>query len=201
MPIFETLGKAKSEKEILRIEGINANRYWNTLTQIIKDDFAEWKYEGRTHENGRSMNADCELNALFNFGYKLLEVVVRKALNGIGLDTAIGFIHEIRLSREPLVYDMQEPFRFLIDYLILDALKKHIFSPRKDFHHTREYIYRLNDKARATFIQLFDSVMSETVKYKNLNQTWANVIQMKCGELAKDIERLSDIDMTSPTLD
>lgn len=199
MPIFETLSKAKSEKEILGIEGINAYRYWNTLTHIIKDNFPEWKYEGRTHENGRSMNADCELNALFNFGYKLLEAVLRKALNGVGLDTAIGFIHEIKPSREPLVYDMQEPFRFLIDFLIFDALEKHIFNPKKDFYHTREYIYRLNDRATATFIQLFDNVMSGTVKYKNLNQIWVNVIQRKCGELAKDIEKQSDINMTFPT--
>lgn len=197
MPKFEELSKVKNEKEILGIEGINANLYWKAITKIINDNYPDWDFRGRTTNNSHNMNADCEINSLFNFGYKLLEITIRKYLNSSGLDTSIGFVHEIRPSREPLVYDMQEPFRFLIDYIVLMALENKAFSKR-DFYHTREYIYRLNDVAKARLVQLFDGVLNDTVKYKGLNQKWASVIEMKCNELAKAIESGNEVDMKEP---
>ncbi|WP_084790797.1 CRISPR-associated endonuclease Cas1 [Nitrososphaera viennensis] len=33
--------------------------------------------------------------------------------NGVGLDPAIGFLHDLAESKEPLVCDLQELFRWL----------------------------------------------------------------------------------------
>jgi len=56
---------------------------------------------------------------LLNYGYAILESEIRKTINGIGLDYSIGFLHEINQSRTPLVYDIQELFRWLIDISVI----------------------------------------------------------------------------------
>jgi CRISPR-associated protein Cas1 len=62
------------------------------------------------------MNASDEVNALLNYSYALLESVVKKYVNAIGLDPSIGFLHEIAKSKSPLVYDVQELFRWVPIY-------------------------------------------------------------------------------------
>jgi CRISPR-associated protein Cas1 len=41
------------------------------------------------------MNASDEINALLNYGYAVLESMIRKTINSIGLDPSIGYLHEL----------------------------------------------------------------------------------------------------------
>jgi len=59
-----------------------------------------------------------------NYGYAILESEIRKSINSIGLDYSIGFLHEINQSRTPLVYDIQELFRWLIDVSVIQFLEE-----------------------------------------------------------------------------
>ena len=61
------------------------------------------------------MNASDPINAL-------LESVVRKYLNTIGLDPSIGFMYETAKSKTPLVYDIQELFRWVSDLSVIQLL-------------------------------------------------------------------------------
>ena len=49
--------------------------------------------------------------------------MVRKNINTIGLDVSIGYLHEIAPSKYPLVYDLQELFRYVIDYSAIELLE------------------------------------------------------------------------------
>jgi len=69
------------------------------------------------------MNASDPINALLNYGYSILESMVRKDINTIGLDVSIGHLHEIAPSKHPLVYDLQELFRYVVDYSIIELLE------------------------------------------------------------------------------
>nr|WP_236719368.1 CRISPR-associated endonuclease Cas1 [Picrophilus oshimae] len=48
--------------------------------------------------------------------------MVRKDINTIGLDVSIGFLHELASSKHPLVYDLQELFRYVVDYSVIELL-------------------------------------------------------------------------------
>jgi len=82
---------------------------------------------------------------LLNYGYALLESEIRKSINSIGLDYFIGFLHEINQSRTPLVYDVQELFRWLIDVSVIQLLEEKkikkedeiIIWCAKDLHQTQ----------------------------------------------------------------
>jgi CRISPR-associated protein Cas1 len=40
-------------------------------------------------------------------------------MNMTGLDASLGFVHEDKPATTPLVYDFQEPYRWLVDYTVL----------------------------------------------------------------------------------
>lgn len=175
-----------SIKELLGNEGINANRYWAVFTKIMRENFAS-DYTGRISGNNREMNSEHWVNSLLNYGYKLLEIEIRKAIALSNLDSEIGFVHEIRQGKSPLVYDLQEPFRFLVDYTVFTALENKMFS-NKDFYRTREYIVRLRPATTEKFVALFNQTLTQTTVYKGLNTKWQTVIQNSLYKFADDFK-------------
>ena len=81
------------------------------------------------------------INALLNYGYAVLAGEISKFINGIGLDTYYGFYHHSHSGFQPLVYDMIEPFRWLVDYSVWKLSEAHTKGHRidkKDYARTRE---------------------------------------------------------------
>ena len=69
------------------------------------------------------MKASEPNNALLNYGYAILEWMIRKAMNNIGLNVSIDYLHEIVPCKHPLVYDLQELFSYVIYYLVIKLLE------------------------------------------------------------------------------
>ena len=114
---------SKSIKQLMTYEGRIAGIYHSNMTAIFNQLSPEFNFTGRKNKtNSRNYNASDEINALLNYGYAILESEIRKAINAIGLDYSIGFLHEINQSRTPLVYDIQELFRWLIDVSVIQLL-------------------------------------------------------------------------------
>jgi len=63
-------------------------------------------------------NATDVINALLNYGYTVLAGEISKYVCGIGLDPYFGFMHKTHTGFQPLVYDLIEPFRWLVDYSV-----------------------------------------------------------------------------------
>jgi CRISPR-associated protein Cas1 len=58
------------------------------------------------------------INALLNFGYSVLAAEIAKFVNGFGLDPYFGFMHRAHNSFQALVYDLIEPFRWLVELAV-----------------------------------------------------------------------------------
>src|SRR5918912_559367 len=58
------------------------------------------------------------INALLNYGYAVLAAEISKFVNGFGLDPYYGFMHKSHDSFQALVYDIIEPFRWLVEYAV-----------------------------------------------------------------------------------
>lgn len=115
------LGQISCEKEldILRgIEGHAAHTYFGVFNELItsqKDDFA-------FEERNRRPPLD-KVNSLLSFVYTLAMHDVRSALEAVGLDPAVGFLHRDRPGRPGLALDLMEEFRpFLADRLVLSLI-------------------------------------------------------------------------------
>lgn len=109
----------ESSLDVLRgIEGESANTYFYVFDHLItaqKDDFT-------FHERNRRPPLD-NVNCLLSFLYTLLAHDVRSALETVGLDPAVGFLHRDRPGRYSLALDLMEEFRpFLADRLTLSLI-------------------------------------------------------------------------------
>jgi CRISPR-associated protein Cas1 len=109
----------ESNMEVIRgIEGESANTYFNVFDHLItaqKDDF-------RFVERNRRPPLD-NVNCLLSFLYTLVMHDIRSALETVGLDPAVGFLHRDRPGRYGLALDLMEEFRpFMADRLALSLI-------------------------------------------------------------------------------
>lgn len=90
-----------------------------------------WKQIGARGMNWRdgARNARHPINAMLNYGYGMLASQVRIQAVAAGLDPSIGIMHGNKNNRIPLVYDLMEPLRPVVDRDILQFAKAHTFAP------------------------------------------------------------------------
>ena len=73
-------------------------------------------------------NAVHPFHALLNFCLSILESQTRSALNSIGADICVGILHADKENRDSLIYDILEPLRGILESMLLDCVKTHVFS-------------------------------------------------------------------------
>jgi len=80
---------------------------------------------------------------MLNYGYGILKSQLRGEVVAAGLDPSIGFLHGNYSNRIPLVSDLMEPLRPVVDGDILQFALSHVFTPG-DFTINRTGGCRLN---------------------------------------------------------
>lgn len=105
--------------DILRgCEGDSAHIYFSVFDHLIVAQKNEFSFQ----ERNRRPPLD-NVNALLSFIYTLLMHDIRSALESVGLDPAVGFLHRDRPGRPSLALDMMEEFRpFIADRLALSLV-------------------------------------------------------------------------------
>jgi CRISPR-associated protein Cas1 len=115
---LQTLQKEVSLNVIRGIEGEAAHTYFTVFDHMILSQKDEFKF----NERNRRPPLD-RVNCLLSFLYTLLMHDVRSALESVGLDPAVGFLHRDRPGRPGLALDVMEEFRpFLGDRLALSLI-------------------------------------------------------------------------------
>ena len=107
------------------------------------------------------------INALLNYGYTVLAGEISKFVNGIGLDAYYGFMHKNHTSFQSLVYDVIEPFRWLVEcavWKLSEAKSKHRIS-KKQYAFTREGNVVLDSVLIRIFLEMLERVFQKERKY------------------------------------
>ena len=177
------LDQAHTVSQLRTVEGRVALRYWEAVRKVLP----EWlDFQGRmtsTHQN----NASDPFNAALNYGYRYLKSECQMAINAVGLEPAVGFLHETSSAQtsESMCYDLMEPFRFLADLCVIEAFERGILD-KADFYFTfADLRYRFNEDPKLRFVNLIRQRFSSGVRYKGRNLQWDTVIQEKANELAR----------------
>ncbi|MGH9878117.1 MAG: CRISPR-associated endonuclease Cas1 [Nitrososphaerales archaeon] len=162
---------------LMNHEGRIATYYWSVLARVFNKLYPQFRFQKRGSKSySWNINASDEVNALLNYGYAVLESEVRKAINSVGLDPTIGFLHETAPSKEPLVYDIQELFRWLIDFSIIELLGQKKLR-KSDFITTENYHIRLTEKAAKLLLERISLDFNRKVSYKQgKNFTYQNIL-------------------------
>jgi CRISPR-associated protein Cas1 len=110
-------------------------------------------------------------NALLSFLYALLLADCRSALQTVGLDPQMGFLHSPRPGRESLALDLMEEFRpVLADRLALTLINRGQIKS-KDFDLRGGGAVMLNDAGRKTVISAYQERKQETLNHPLLDQS------------------------------
>lgn len=159
--------KAQSLAQLLGIEGTSARHYFNALQQIIPE---KWQFKGRNRHPAKD-----PVNVLLSLSYTLLYSEATRLITVAGLDSEMGFYHQLHSQRFALSCDVIEPARALIDEWILTNLLNEEWQ-LDDFSFRADQCI-LKKEARTHFYQLFSKLQSklthqlkETIK--NLSQKW-----------------------------
>jgi CRISPR-associated protein Cas1 len=118
--LFRLLANAGDADEVRGIEGMAAVRYFGVFNHLILDQKEYFIFDKRN----RRPPLD-SVNALLSFTYTILAHDVRSALETVGLDPAVGFLHRDRPGRYGLALDLMEEFRAVIaDRLVLSLINR-----------------------------------------------------------------------------
>lgn len=192
------LGNVSSVGQLRTVEGRVALRYW----EAFKKALPEWlDFQGRmttSHQN----NASDPFNAALNYGYGFLEAECRMAINAVGLEPSVGFLHDFSdyQTKESLVYDLQEPFRWLVDLTVIQAFESETLKLHDFFFTGDDYRYRFEAEAKQRFLSLLTERFNRGTRYKGRRMKWDTVIQEKTSELARFFTgKASTVDFMEPS--
>jgi CRISPR-associated protein Cas1 len=178
-----SLFKAETVSQIRTVEGRVALRYWQAIKSTIPECFT---FEGRT-TGSHNNNAVDPINLTLNYAYGVLEGYCRKAINAVGLEPSIGFLHKYSdyQTKQSLVCDLQEPFRWLADVTVSDAFESGVLDLKDFYFLGNDYRYRIEVEAKRRFLKLLQEKFNSGVKYKGGVCKWDTVILRKTQELAR----------------
>lgn len=159
------ISKAESLDEIRGIEGEMARGYFAVFDDMIlcqKDTFF-------MRERSRRPPLD-NINALLSFLYTMLAHEGRSALESVGLDPYVGFLHRDRPGRAGLALDLMEEFRpYLVDRLVLSMVNRKQIS-NDDFTMKESGGIILKDKARKTVLEAWQKRKREEITHPFLGE-------------------------------
>lgn len=157
--------KATSTSQLVGVEGDAANAYFGVFPELIlhqKEDFA---FHGRNRHPPKD-----KVNAMLSFVYTLLANEAAAALETVGLDPYVGFLHALRPGRTSLALDLMEEMRaYLGDRLVLSLINRKQMTA-KDFVVQGAEGIMMSDEGRKTLLSAWQKRKKETILHPYLEE-------------------------------
>lgn len=155
---------AKSVEESMGIEGDAANVYFGVFNELIRG--TGFIFGGRV----RRPPTD-PVNAMLSFVYSLITHECSSALQGVGLDPYVGFLHKDRPGRLSLALDLQEEFRsHWADRFVLTLINRRQIQ-LSDFIVEASGAVRLTDSARKILLTAWQERKQDEIRHPYLEET------------------------------
>src|SRR5260221_4033780 len=148
------------------IEGEAARGYFGALNLLVRKDFRnDFQMDGRTKRPPRD-----RMNALISFLYSMMTNDCRSALETVGLDPQLGFLHAVRPGRAALALDLVEEFRaYLADRLALSLINRAQITA-KDFAVREGGAVQLEGDGRRAVVVAYQERKQEEITHPLLEQ-------------------------------
>jgi CRISPR-associated protein Cas1 len=162
------LANLENNSTPISIESKTSHIYFRAFARLIPERY-EFHSRNQSQAGILKNNATDVINALLNYGYAVLAGEISKFINGFGLDTYYGFYHKTHSSFQPLVYDIMEPFRWLVDYTVFKIanIKDHKQRVRLDeFAHTRDGVIVMEYNLIRKFLELLERTFQQDKRYE-----------------------------------
>lgn len=196
--IYALLSCVKDETDpnhLRGLEGIGASTYFSVFDEMILGDKDTFSFHGRS----RRPPLDT-VNALLSFAYSLLALDCVSALESVGLDSYVGFLHRDRPGRNSLALDLMEELRpCMADRFVLTLINNRKVKA-SDFLHMESGAVLLNDDGRKRFLKSWQEKKKEMLTHPYLGEklSWGMIPYIQALLLARYIR--GDLDSYPPFL-
>ncbi len=171
------------------LEGAGSAAYFGAFNQLIRT-------EGFSFATRNRRPPTDPINALLSFGYSLLRHDVQSAVNIVGFDPYLGYLHCQHYGRPGLALDVMEEFRpLVVDAVVLSAINLRKLTPADFTSETLSNAVLLSPDGRREFLKLYEQKKQSSFKHPVLGRscTYQEAFEIQARFLAKylmgDIEK------------
>ena len=190
LPLIET---CQDLDQLRGLEGEAAQRYFDCLDGLILQQHEDFLFQGRN----RRPPLD-NVNALLSFAYSLLARDCASALESVGLDPYVGFLHRARPGRRSLALDLMEELRAVYgDRLVLSCINQKILNA-KHFEKQENGAVLLTEEGRRAFLNAWQNKKREQITHPFLQEKipWGLVPYVQALLLARTLR--GDLELYPP---
>lgn len=163
--VIKDIQNCQSKEQLRGYEGEAASQYFGIFDQLILQQKRDFPFRGRN----RRPPTD-NVNALLSFTYTLLTNMMTSALETVGLDPYVGFMHTDRPGRVSLSLDMIEELRTVMaDRFVLSLINRKIVNG-KDFSQKENGAVLLSDGARKKILTEWQNKKKEIITHPFLKE-------------------------------
>ena len=165
LPAIET----QTDLDALRgLEGEASVRYFRVFDEMVLNQKADFLFDGRN----RRPPTD-NMNALLSFAYVLLSNDCASALESVGLDSYVGFMHRDRPGRTSLALDLMEELRApMADRLCITLVNNRVLQD-KHFERQESGAVFLGEDGRKLFLSAWQTKKKEEITHPYLKEKMA----------------------------
>ncbi len=152
-------------QSLMGIEGMAANKYFEAFPCLMTQQSDVFQFSGRNRRPPKD-----PINAMLSLAYTLITNDVTAALETVGLDPYVGFLHTLRPGRASLALDMTEELRaYLGDRFVLSLINRRQISPN-DFLYQGEQGVVMTENGRRTFLTAWQNRKKDILLHPFLNE-------------------------------
>lgn len=193
--LISSIRQAATLDSLRGLEGEAAMQYFSVFDELILNQKADFVFDGRNRHPPQD-----NVNALLSFAYTLLANDCAAALEAVGLDAYVGFLHRDRPGRRSLALDLEEELRApFADRLVLTLINNRIIQD-KHFERQESGVVLLNDTGRKLFLKHWQEKKRDEITHPFLKEKmpWGLVAYVQALLLARHIR--GDMDEYPPFL-
>lgn len=163
--------QSESVDQLRGIEGEGAAIYFDVFHNLILNPDSIFRFSSRNKRPPKDA-----VNSMLSFGYSLLTANCASALEGVGFDSAIGFMHALRPGRCSLALDLIEELRaFMVDRFVISLINNRQISASDFISHTvptaaAQFPVIMTDNGRKKFLTAWQSRKKEEITHPFLNE-------------------------------
>jgi len=163
------------------LEGVGSAVYFGSFNQLINNP--KFTFQAR-----RRRPPTDPVNGLLSLGYSLLRHDIQSAVNIVGFDPYLGYLHVEHYGRPALALDLMEEFRpLIVDAMVLKILNQELLSPDDFETEPISNAVSLTKEGLKTFLRLYEQKKQSEFKHPVLKRkcTYQEAFEIQARLVAK----------------
>ncbi len=179
---LQYIQNVESKEQLRGYEGEAASIYFGVFDELILQQKKDFSFHGRNKRPPMD-----NVNAMLSFVYTLLTNQIISALEVVGLDPCVGYLHKKRPGRASLALDLIEEFRAVYaDRFVLSLINRKIVN-KKNFIKKENGAVLMDDDLRKKLLVEWQNKKKEVIIHPFLKEKveWGMVLYVQAMLLAR----------------